>query len=39
MRHWITPDPLGEDGGLNLYRFCENSPVGIVDKMALQVNR
>ena len=28
---WLTEDPLGVDGGLNLYEFCENSPIGIFD--------
>ena len=28
---WITPDPIREDGGLNLYRFCGNDPVNQID--------
>jgi RHS repeat-associated protein len=28
---WITEDPLGEAGGLNLYQFCYNNPVNRVD--------
>lgn len=26
LQRWLNRDPLGELGGLNLYRFCGNSP-------------
>ena len=31
LRRWLNRDPLGEDGGLNLYVFCENDPVNKYD--------
>ena len=34
---WITPDPIREDGGLNLYRFCGNAPLNFVDTSGLKV--
>ena len=31
LRKWISRDPLGEDGGMNLYAFCANDPVNKFD--------
>ena len=31
LRKWISRDPLGEDGGMNLYAFCDNDPVNKFD--------
>lgn len=31
LRRWISRDPIGEDGGINLYAFCENDPVNKFD--------
>ena len=28
---WLTRDPLEEEGGINLYGFCRNCPVMLVD--------
>ncbi len=28
---WLTEDPIGFEGGLNLYGYCGNGPVGSVD--------
>jgi len=28
---WISEDPIGEAGGINLYQFCGNNPVNLVD--------
>ncbi|GEM_PF-283683 len=28
---WLSRDPIGEDGGINLYRYCLNNPVSYVD--------
>ena len=28
---WLSPDPIGISGGLNLYAFCENDPVNYID--------
>ena len=34
---WLTEDPIGEDGGLNLYVFCENGQ-GKYDVLGQYVN-
>jgi len=28
---WISEDPIGEAGGINLYQFCGNNPVNYAD--------
>ncbi len=33
---WISEDPQGEAGGINLYQFCGNNPVNGVDPWGLQ---
>jgi uncharacterized protein RhaS with RHS repeats len=36
--YWLSKDPIGISGGLNLYAFCGNNPVNFVDpygRMAL----
>ena len=30
---WLSNDPIGISGGLNLYAFCNNDPVNFVDPM------
>jgi len=35
LQRWITRDPIGELGGLNLYRSVRNSPVDTVDPFGL----
>ncbi len=32
---WLSKDPIGISGGLNLYVFCGNNPVNFVDPMGL----
>ena len=32
---WLTPDPIGERGGVNLTAFCANDPVNKVDPLGL----
>jgi RHS repeat-associated protein len=32
---WVTRDPIGYDGGVNLYGYCGNEPVGKVDEDGL----
>ena len=34
---WISPDPLGESGGLNLYSFNAGSPVNFYDPYGLAI--
>jgi RHS repeat-associated protein len=38
MSRWLSRDPLGEEGGLNLYGFVGNGPVGRVDLFGLAWN-
>jgi len=33
---WLSKDPIGISGGLNLYVFCGNSPVNFTDPLGLQ---
>ena len=33
---WLTRDPIGYAGGLNLYAYCGNAPVGGVDASGLK---
>jgi RHS repeat-associated protein len=33
---WLSRDPLGEEGGLLLYGFCGNGPLGAVDALGLE---
>ncbi len=35
MSRWISRDPLGEAGGVNLFMFCLNSPVTTYDYLGL----
>lgn len=32
---WLSKDPIGISGGLNLYAFCGNNPVNFVDPFGL----
>ncbi len=32
---WLTEDPIGFEGGMNLYGYCGNGPVGSVDESGL----
>ena len=31
LRRWLTRDPIGEEGGANLYGFCKNDSISRVD--------
>ena len=31
LKRWITRDPIGEEGGVNLYAMCVNSPIDAFD--------
>ena len=35
LGRWLARDPIGENGGKNLYGFCRNRPVGRFDKLGL----
>jgi len=34
---WLSPDPIGISGGLNLYVFCGNDPVNYIDPSGLAI--
>jgi RHS repeat-associated protein len=36
LKRWINVDPIGELGGINLYKFCNNDPVNEVDYLGLK---
>lgn len=33
---YLTPDPIGQRGGLNLYAFVDGDPINSVDRLGLQ---
>jgi RHS repeat-associated protein len=33
---WLNRDPIGEEGGRNLYAFVHGSPIHLVDRLGLQ---
>jgi len=35
LGRWLSPDPVGLEGGLNLYEFCGNDPVNYRDPSGL----
>ena len=37
LMRWLNRDPIEEDGGLNLYGFCENNGIENVDILGQQV--
>jgi RHS repeat-associated protein len=37
LQRWVNRDPIGEVGGVNLYGFVLNNPVGLVDLLGLDI--
>ena len=35
LMRWISRDPIGEEGGVNLYAFCENGSTFLIDATGL----
>jgi RHS repeat-associated protein len=35
LGRWISRDPIGEDGGLNLYGYVGNAPINLIDFFGL----
>lgn len=35
LGRWVSPDPLGEAGDINLYRYAISDPIGLVDPLGL----
>ena len=35
---WLNRDPIGFRGGLNIYAYCDNSPINYVDPFGLQAD-
>ena len=35
LQRWLNQDPVGERGGINLYRFVGNNPINFVDPYGL----
>jgi RHS repeat-associated protein len=38
LGRWLSRDPIGETGGVNLYGYADNDPVDRVDSLGLYVN-
>ncbi|MEX1115131.1 MAG: RHS repeat-associated core domain-containing protein [Akkermansiaceae bacterium] len=36
LGRWLSADPIGEAGGMNLYAYVENDPVNASDELGLQ---
>ena len=37
LGRWVTRDPIGYDGGINLYGYVESAPVGMMDSSGLRL--
>lgn len=38
LGRWLSPDPLGTDPDLNMYRYCSNDPVNKIDPRGTEEN-
>lgn len=36
VQRWLNRDPIGEEGGVNLYRFVENDPISLTDGFGME---
>ncbi len=36
LGRWISRDPIGEEGGLNLYEYVHNNPANLIDILGLR---
>lgn len=39
LGRWISRDPIGERGGINLYEYVVNDPIDFVDRDGLNISR
>jgi len=39
LMRWLNRDPIGEEGGLNLYAFCDNKSIDAFDSLGLTAVR
>ena len=36
LGRWLNRDPKEEEGGINLYAFCENDPINVFDALGME---